>query len=501
MIPETPFSNDPSVVAPPRKLDLFGVGVSATTYEQVVEYALSLIRSERSGLFDFMPVHGLIEAVRDPCFREAIRAFDVVGPDGQPVRWGLNLLHQAGLIDRVYGPTCMFKLCQAAQTHGIGIYLYGATPDVLDALEDRLKREFPRLRICGKESPPFRPLTEEEDAQAVARINASGAGMLFLGLGCPKQELFAYAHRDRIKPVQFCVGAAFDFHAGTKKNGALMDAKTGPGVAFPSDSGTEASCQTLCRDEHTLFVDARQSPAPPSAWIDGLTLWINRRRSCHSGWSDMVRYVCASSILLSQLIFGCSSRTGPSGDVSRPTTTESSGLITRPVEVPPDDPIIATAGKTVIRESEFLVPLKQAYGLNVLMYVVQRDLAMDVAREMGLTVTESDIAQERDWTLRQSFPKAETPEEREKLLDQLLNQPKPRENMITRTEFDIMMQTNAAMRKIAQTSFKDAISEEQLKQQFDRQYGASVKVRFIMLANIQEVQKVQRMLASRGRFC
>lgn len=214
----------------------------------------------------------------------------------------------------------------------------------------------------------------------------------------------------------------------------------------------------------------------------------------------MVRYVCASSILLSQLIFGCSSRTGPSGDVSRPTTTESSGLITRPVEVPPDDPIIATAGKTVIRESEFLVPLKQAYGLNVLMYVVQRDLAMDVAREMGLTVTESDIAQERDWTLRQSFPKAETPEEREKLLDQLLNQPKPRENMITRTEFDIMMQTNAAMRKIAQTSFKDAISEEQLKQQFDRQYGASVKVRFIMLANIQEVQKVQRMLASGEDF-
>lgn len=215
----------------------------------------------------------------------------------------------------------------------------------------------------------------------------------------------------------------------------------------------------------------------------------------------MVRYFCASGILLSQLILGCSPRTGPSADVSRPpSTTPQSSQITQPIVEPVDDPVVATAGKTVIRESELLVPLKQAYGLNILMYVVQRDLAMDVVREMGLTVTESDIAQERDWTLRQSFPKAETPEEREKLLDQLLNQPKPRENMMSRTEFDIMMQTNAAMRKIAQTSFKDAISEEQLKQQFDRQYGASVKVRFIMLANIQEVQKVQRMLAAGEDF-
>lgn len=211
----------------PRKLDLFGVGISATTYDQVVEYALSLIRSGRSGLFDFMPVHGLIEAVRNPAFQEAIRAFDVVGPDGQPVRWGLNLLHRAGLTDRVYGPTCMLKLCHAAETHGIGIYLYGAMPDVLDALEARLKQYFPKLIICGKESPPFRPLTEEEDAEAVARINASGAGMLFLGLGCPKQELFAYEHRDRIKPVQFCVGAAFDFHAGTKKTAPSWMQKRG----------------------------------------------------------------------------------------------------------------------------------------------------------------------------------------------------------------------------------------------------------------------------------
>jgi N-acetylglucosaminyldiphosphoundecaprenol N-acetyl-beta-D-mannosaminyltransferase len=219
----------PSTLVPSAlpKLDLLGVGVNPTHYEEVVDHALSLIRSGRSGMFDFMPVHGLITAARDRRFMEAISAFDVIAPDGQPVRWGLNLLHRVDLQDRVYGPTCMMRLCQAAEVNGIGIYLYGATPEVLRDLESRLLREFPKLIISGVESPPFRPLTEEEDAAAVERINSSGAGMLFLGIGCPKQEYFAFEHRDQIKPVQFCVGAAFDFHAGAKKTAPAWMQKRG----------------------------------------------------------------------------------------------------------------------------------------------------------------------------------------------------------------------------------------------------------------------------------
>jgi exopolysaccharide biosynthesis WecB/TagA/CpsF family protein len=171
----------------------------------------------RAMLVDHMPVHGLIEASRDPLLNEKINHFDIVAPDGQPVRWALNRFYKTGLTDRVYGPELMLRLCRQAEREGVGIYLYGSQSTVLEQLQQNLLRRFPRLRITGAESPPFRPLTPEEDQAVVARINQSGAGLVFLGLGCPKQEHFAYDHREQIKGVQLCVGAAFDFHAGRKK--------------------------------------------------------------------------------------------------------------------------------------------------------------------------------------------------------------------------------------------------------------------------------------------
>jgi N-acetylglucosaminyldiphosphoundecaprenol N-acetyl-beta-D-mannosaminyltransferase len=94
------------------------------------------------------------------------------------------------------------------------VYLYGGTPSSLERLQEKLVARIPQLVIAGAESPPFRPLTPEEDVDVVARINASGAGLVFIGLGCPKQDHFAADHRDLIHAVQVCVGAAFDFHAG-----------------------------------------------------------------------------------------------------------------------------------------------------------------------------------------------------------------------------------------------------------------------------------------------
>lgn len=168
-------------------------------------------------LVDHMPVHGLIEACQDSSLNEKMRHFDIVAPDGQPVRWALNRFCGASLSDRVYGPELMLRLCRQAEREGVGVYLYGSQEAVLEQLQANLLRQFPKLRIVGAESPPFRPLTAEEDQAAVERINDSGAGLIFLGLGCPKQEHFAYDHRDRINGVQLCVGAAFDFHAGCKK--------------------------------------------------------------------------------------------------------------------------------------------------------------------------------------------------------------------------------------------------------------------------------------------
>lgn len=201
----------------PEKQDLFGVHVSVTDYDQCVQFILDRAARRQSALVTFMPVHGLVTAATDAAYRSAINTFDIVAPDGQPVRWSLNRFHNAGLTDRVYGPHTMLRVCEGAAQRGIGVYLYGSTPDVLQRLQERLLQACPTLRIAGAESPPFRPLTPQETEQTLARIDASGAGVVMVGLGCPRQDLFAHQHRARIHAVQMCVGAAFDFHAGNKK--------------------------------------------------------------------------------------------------------------------------------------------------------------------------------------------------------------------------------------------------------------------------------------------
>ena len=128
----------------------------------------------------------------------------------------LNRLYGVGLRDRVYGPEMMGHVCRRAAEEGVSIYLYGSTTDVLAKLCENLKNRFPDLGIAGVESPPFRSLTAQEEDEMVGRLNGSGAGIIFVGLGCPKQDYFAARYRDRLHAVQLCVGAAFDFHAGTK---------------------------------------------------------------------------------------------------------------------------------------------------------------------------------------------------------------------------------------------------------------------------------------------
>lgn len=198
----------------PRKFDLFGVGVSAVDYEAALQWVIEAAREGRSACVDHMPVHGLMTATADPAFAADIGRFDIVAPDGQPVRWALNHFHGVGLRDRVYGPTFTLLLCEAAAAEGLPVYLYGSTAETVERLCDNLLARFPTLRIAGRESPPFGPLDEAEEREAVARINRSGARIVFIGLGCPKQERFAARHKGAIRAVMVCVGAAFDFHAG-----------------------------------------------------------------------------------------------------------------------------------------------------------------------------------------------------------------------------------------------------------------------------------------------
>jgi exopolysaccharide biosynthesis WecB/TagA/CpsF family protein len=201
----------------PRKCDLFGVGVSATTYDQAEEVIIRAARQRIPAVVTHLPVHGIVTAATDQRYRKRVNCFDIVAPDGQPVRWALNRFYGTALDDRCYGPELMLRLCRRAAREGIGVYLYGSTLPVVGKLKRNLQEWCPGLRIVGHESPPFRPLTEQEDRDMIDRVNGSGAGLMFIGLGCPKQDNFAFAHRGRIRAVQLCVGAAFDFHAGAKK--------------------------------------------------------------------------------------------------------------------------------------------------------------------------------------------------------------------------------------------------------------------------------------------
>jgi len=201
----------------PAAHEVFGVKISAVTYAQAQEAIITAARRRRSATVTHMSGHGFTMAARDGQFRQVINSFDIVAPDGQPVRWLINRFCGAGLPDRCYGPELMIRLCRAAARQGVPIYLYGSSEEVLVSLVRNLRRQCRGLIVAGFESPPFRALSEEEEAEAISRINASGAGLVFLGLGCPRQDVFAAKHRHRIRGVQLCVGAAFDFHAGNKR--------------------------------------------------------------------------------------------------------------------------------------------------------------------------------------------------------------------------------------------------------------------------------------------
>lgn len=201
----------------PQRAEILGVPISRTDYRQAVDAIIEAAKARRSTLVTALAVHGLVQARLDPAMMRAVKNFDIVAPDGQPVRHALNMLHDAGLSDRVYGPTLMLKLCERAAVENIGVFLYGSTSETVALLVKSLASRFSALRIVGAEPSVFRPLTMEESAALARRISDSGAGLLFVGLGCPRQERFAAEHQGLIPAAMICVGAAFDFHAGVKR--------------------------------------------------------------------------------------------------------------------------------------------------------------------------------------------------------------------------------------------------------------------------------------------
>jgi N-acetylglucosaminyldiphosphoundecaprenol N-acetyl-beta-D-mannosaminyltransferase len=161
-------------------------------------------------------VHSVVTAIQDVEFGHVVNKADMATPDGAPVAWVMRRLGHA-VQQRINGPDLMWRYCEQAQSCAELIFFYGSSEETLARLRVKLLVAFPSLNIAGAISPPFRALTPEEDAAIVEQINSSGAGVVWVSLGCPKQEMWMAAHRDRINAVMIGVGAAFDYHAGTIK--------------------------------------------------------------------------------------------------------------------------------------------------------------------------------------------------------------------------------------------------------------------------------------------
>jgi N-acetylglucosaminyldiphosphoundecaprenol N-acetyl-beta-D-mannosaminyltransferase len=197
------------------KHNLLGVYIDAVDYEAAVAKIIQAARSRRSMAVSALAVHGVMTGVMDRSHTARLNALEVVVPDGQPVRWSLNLLYRVNLPDRVYGPKLTLMVCEQAAIEQLPIYLYGSKQDVLEAFQNKLSTRFPELHIAGSQPSRFRQVTNEEKRQIIEEINASGAAILLVGLGCPRQEVWVYEHQGLINMPMLAVGAAFDFHAGT----------------------------------------------------------------------------------------------------------------------------------------------------------------------------------------------------------------------------------------------------------------------------------------------
>lgn len=198
-----------------RRREIIGTAVSITDYEELLTAIDDAVERRTPMTICCAPASTLIFARRNPQLRSALAAADVVTPDGMGVVHAARLLGEQ-LPGRVYGPDLMEMQCARAEKHGHRIWLHGGhDQDALSDLRENLRNRFPDLIVAGSECPAFREPTEPERAATIKQINDSGADIVWVGLGSPKQELWMHEMREELSAPVLCgVGAAFDFHAG-----------------------------------------------------------------------------------------------------------------------------------------------------------------------------------------------------------------------------------------------------------------------------------------------
>jgi exopolysaccharide biosynthesis WecB/TagA/CpsF family protein len=196
------------------KKNVLGVLIDATDYHAATERIISAAREKRGYSVSALAIHGVMTTVFDATHRRRLNQFDLVTPDGQGVRWAIDWLHRTGLPDRVYGPRLTLEVCKRCSEEGLKVFFYGSRPEVLSMLTTRVQEKYPDLQIAGSEPSQFRTTTREEQLAIAEKIRESGTDLLFVGLGCPRQEVFAFEYRDLVQMPCLAVGAAFDYHAG-----------------------------------------------------------------------------------------------------------------------------------------------------------------------------------------------------------------------------------------------------------------------------------------------
>jgi N-acetylglucosaminyldiphosphoundecaprenol N-acetyl-beta-D-mannosaminyltransferase len=243
------------------------VPLAVSDYAEVVDWMEAVIAADGRAYVTAAAVNLVMSAREEPETLAAVLGATLAVPDGQPLVWALRALgHKRAT--RVYGPDLMLAFCERAAREGIPMYLYGGrTPAALEQLEARLRERFPGLSIAGGYSPPFRELTAAEERQAIAAIDASGARVVWVGTGQPKQEQWMLAMRPRLQaPLLVGVGAAFDFHAGLVSQAPR----------WMQRSGLEWSYR-LSREPRRLW--RRYARYNPRFVVAFLRQWLTRSRS------------------------------------------------------------------------------------------------------------------------------------------------------------------------------------------------------------------------------
>lgn len=196
------------------KKNVLGILINAIDYEAALDTIFAGARNRRPVAVSALAVHGIMTGVMDAEHRHRLNTFELLVPDGQPVKWVLNWLHSTRLTDRVRGPSLTMMVCERAAAEGEPLYIYGSTPTILEQLEASLRKLFPSIVIAGMEPSKFRRMTVLEKDDLVRRVKASGATVMLVGLGCPRQEIFTYELRNELSMPVLAVGAAFPFIAG-----------------------------------------------------------------------------------------------------------------------------------------------------------------------------------------------------------------------------------------------------------------------------------------------